>query len=55
MHDDRRGATRIGRQAKSERLIALVLRDPIHWTTALMTEAAAAPFTVTIHAALQPR
>jgi hypothetical protein len=55
MHDDRRGATRIGRHAESERSIARVLRKPIHGKTALMTAAAAAPLTLTIHESLHPR
>jgi hypothetical protein len=55
MHDDRRGATRIGRHAESERSIARVLRKPIHGKTALMTAAAAVPLTLTIHESLQPR
>jgi len=46
---------RIGRQADSERSIALVLRDPIQGNTAFMTAAAGKPLTVTIHESLQPR
>ena len=55
MHDDRRGATRIGRQAASERWIASVLRDPIHRDTALMTGAACTPLALNIQVSLQPR
>jgi hypothetical protein len=55
MHDERSGATRIGRQAASERSIAVLLRDPIQGSTALMTAAAGKPLTVTIHESLHPR
>jgi len=55
MHDERAGVVRIGRQAESARSIALVLRDPIHGNSAVITAAAGRPFTLTIHASLQPR
>jgi hypothetical protein len=55
MHDDRRSATRIGRHAESARSIARALRKPIHGKTDLITAAAAAPLTLTIHESLQPR
>jgi len=45
----------MGRHAESERSIAVDLRDPIHGKTDRMTAAAGNPFTVTIHASLQPR
>jgi len=54
MQDERGATVRIGRQDESERSIALVLRNPIHGNTDLMTAAAARPFTTTIHASLQP-